>query len=92
MASVAPVLTLYTTPFCPGCFRAKVMLQRFSVPYIERDVTADLDAYDDLLRLTRGQPHVPAIHFPSGELLIDPPPLTLLSRVVELAEVPGSTS
>ena len=86
MAALAPGVTLYTTPFCPGCFRAKVILQRFGIPYVERDVTADLDAYDDLLRLTRGQPHVPTLQMPSGELLVEPAPLALLVRLVDLTE------
>ena len=86
MAALAPDVTLYTTPFCPGCFRAKVILQRFGIPYVERDVTADLDAYDDLLRLTRGQLHVPTLQMPSGELLVEPAPLALLGRLVDLTE------
>ena len=86
MAALAPGFILYTTPFCPGCFRAKVILQRFGIPYVERDVTVDLDAYDDLLRLTRGQPHVPTLQMPSGELLVEPAPLALLGRLVDLAE------
>ena len=83
MAALAPGVTLYTTPFCPGCFRAKVVLQRFGIPYAERDITADLDAYDDLLRLTQGRPHVPTLLMPSGELLIEPAPLALLNRLVD---------
>ena len=86
MAALAPGFILYTTPFCPGRFRAKVILQRFGIPYVERDVTVDLDAYDDLLRLTRGQPHVPTLQMPSGELLVEPAPLALLGRLVDLAE------
>jgi mycoredoxin len=86
MAALAPGVTLYTTPFCPGCFRAKLVLRRFSIPYTERDVTVDLDAYDDLLRLTQGRPHVPTLQMPSGELLVEPAPLTLLGRLVDLAE------
>jgi glutaredoxin len=78
---------LYTTPFCPGCFRAKAVLQRFAIPYTERDVTVDLDAYDDLLRLTQGRPHVPTLQMPSGELLIEPAPLALLGSLVDLATV-----
>ena len=87
MAALAPDVTLYTTPFCPGCFRAKVVLQRFGIPYAERDVTADLDAYDDLLRLTQGRPHVPTLLMSSGELLIEPAPLALLSRLVDFTAV-----
>ena len=83
MAALAPDVTLYTTPFCPGCFRAKVVLQRFGIPYAERDITADLDAYDDLLRLTQGRPHVPTLLMSSGELLIEPAPLALLNRLVD---------
>jgi mycoredoxin len=86
MAALSAGVTLYTTPFCPGCFRAKVVLQRFAIPYIERDVTADLDAYDDLLRLTHGRPHVPTLRMPSGELLIDPAPLALLGRLAALSD------
>ena len=84
MAPVASAVMLFTTPFCPGCFRAKMVLQRFQVPYIERDVTADLDAYDDLLRLTQRRPHVPTLQFPSGEVLIEPAPLTLLGKVTTI--------
>lgn len=61
-------------------------MQRLELPYHERDVTADADAYDDLLRLTQGQPHVPTLLLPAGELLIDPAPLALLQRLVALAD------
>lgn len=84
MAALTPAVTLYATPFCPGCFRARVLLQRLELPYCERDVTADADAYDDLLRLTQGRPHVPTLLLPAGELLIDPAPLALLQRLVAL--------
>jgi mycoredoxin len=86
MAALAPVVTLYTTPFCPGCFHAKVILQRFAIPYTECDVTADPDAYDDLLRLTQGRPHVPTLLMPGGEMLIEPAPLALLQRLVAMEE------
>ncbi len=86
MAALSRAVTLYTTPFCPGCLRAKLALQRFAVPYTERDVTADWDAYADLLHLTHGQPHVPTLRMPSGELLIDPAPLVLLGKLTALSD------
>lgn len=86
MATITQAVTLYTTPFCPGCFRAKLMLRRLNIPFAERDVTADLDAYADLLRVTRGQPHVPTVLMPSGELMVEPEPLLLLGKLVELVD------
>jgi glutaredoxin 3 len=53
-------VTIYTTPWCPYCVRAKRLLQQKSVPYEEVDVSEDDEARIQLSVRT-GQRTVPQI-------------------------------
>lgn len=56
---VAPV-TVYSTPTCPWCDRAKEYLRENNVPFVEKDVASDYDAAMEMVRRT-GQQGVPVI-------------------------------
>jgi glutaredoxin-like YruB-family protein len=53
-------ITVYTTPTCPWCVRAKEFLSKRGVRFEERDVSADRRAADEMVRRT-GQMGVPVI-------------------------------
>ncbi len=54
-------VTIYTTPYCPFCVRAKKLLAQKKVAYEEIDVSSDDDARDKLAQRT-GQQTVPQIY------------------------------
>ena len=53
-------VTIYTTPACPYCVRAKHLLQKKHVPYDEIDVSGDDQARVNLVQRT-GRRTVPQI-------------------------------
>lgn len=59
MAETAPV-TVYSTPTCPWCDRAKEYLTSRGVPFVEKDVSADMGAAREMIEMS-GQQGVPVI-------------------------------
>lgn len=53
-------ITVYTTPQCPWCNRAKEYLENHGVDYEEKNVAEDREAADQMIDLT-GQRSVPVI-------------------------------
>ena len=53
-------VTVYTTPVCPYCVRAKSLLQRKGIPYVEVDVARDEERRAWLIKET-GRRTVPQI-------------------------------
>jgi glutaredoxin-like YruB-family protein len=58
--TAADTITVYTTPTCPWCVRAKEFLSQQGVPFEVRDVSVDRAAADEMVRRTR-QMGVPVI-------------------------------
>ena len=56
-----PKVTLYTTPVCPYCFRAKALLQQKGVPFDEIDVFMNPAARDEMERKAHGRRTVPQV-------------------------------
>jgi glutaredoxin 3 len=54
-------VTIYTTPICPYCARAKHLLKEKGVAYEEVDVFMDTDARNDMETRSGGQRTVPQI-------------------------------
>lgn len=54
-------VTIYTTPFCPYCARAKTLLSRKGAPYAEVDVMMDQEALAEMLSKSGGAHTVPQI-------------------------------
>jgi glutaredoxin 3 len=56
-----PKITIYTTPFCPYCIRAKRLLTQKGVAFEEIDVSGDWAARDALMEKAGGRTTVPQI-------------------------------
>ncbi|HLE02128.1 MAG TPA: glutaredoxin domain-containing protein [Dehalococcoidia bacterium] len=65
---MAPKVTVYSTPTCPWCHRAKKFLQENQVAYEEKDVASDHDARHEMIRISQ-QMGVPVIDI-EGEVVI----------------------
>lgn len=56
-----PDVTIYTTPFCGYCARAKGLLKRKNVAFTEVDVSGDHEARDAMTKRAGGRTTVPQI-------------------------------
>ncbi len=56
-----PDVTIYTTPYCPYCHRAKGLLKRKSVNFKEIDVSGDYVLRDAMTKRAGGRTSVPQI-------------------------------
>ena len=56
-----PKITIYTTPFCPYCYRAKRLLEGKGAAFDEIDVSMDADARKTMLARAGGRTSVPQI-------------------------------
>jgi glutaredoxin 3 len=54
-------ITVYTTPICPFCVRAKDLLKRKGAEFEEVDVFMDLEARQEMQRRSGGRRTVPQI-------------------------------
>jgi glutaredoxin 3 len=71
-------VVIYTTTYCGYCRRAKALLDRRNIPYVEIDVTGDPDARRKLAART-GRRTVPQI-FIDGESIGGSDELHTLAR------------
>ena len=60
--------TIYTTPACGYCKKAKAFFKEHNVSYSEKDVTTDLQARDEMIKKS-GQMGVPVIEV-DGKLVL----------------------
>jgi len=56
-----PRITIYTTPICPYCFRAKALLRNKGAEFEEVDVFMNLDAREEMRQRSGGRCTVPQI-------------------------------
>jgi glutaredoxin 3 len=56
-----PTVTIYTTPICPYCLRAKGLLKRKNINFTEIDVSDDDAKREAMMARARGQRTVPQI-------------------------------
>ncbi len=54
-------VTIYTTPFCPYCYRAKALLKRKGVAYTEIDVSQSSELRGEMIKRANGRYTVPQI-------------------------------
>ena len=59
--TVMAKVELYTTMFCPYCARARSLLAKKGVDYIDIDVMADTSKFDEMLARSGGRQTVPQI-------------------------------
>ncbi len=53
-------VTVYSTPSCPWCTRAKSYLDEIGQPYESKDVSVDIEAAREMVKLS-GQMGVPVL-------------------------------
>jgi mycoredoxin len=54
-------IRIYTTSWCPDCWRTKQFLRERGIPYEEINVDEDPDAEDLILRVNEGRRKVPTL-------------------------------
>ncbi|MBI2516490.1 MAG: glutaredoxin family protein [Opitutae bacterium] len=67
MKTVPPIL--YTKPGCPWCSQAREVLVRRGVAFVEKNVHADMSAFNAMRRIS-GQTKAPVLDL-AGEILSD---------------------
>lgn len=65
-------IVVYTTKWCPACWRAKQVMKSMKVGYKEIDITKDEEAVETVMPLNSGYRSVPTIVFPDGSHLTEP--------------------
>lgn len=75
------MIIMYSTSWCPDCWRAKQVLDSMQVPYEEIDITFDPDATELVVRLNRGNRSVPTLVFPDGTVMTEPKTLALVEKL-----------
>ncbi len=81
MNSNTPQIVMYTTTWCPDCWRAKQIMKSMAVDYAEVDITYDEEATELVMDLNRGNRSVPTIIFPDGSVLAEPKTVTLVQKL-----------
>lgn len=56
-----PQVTVYSGPFCPYCTKAKALLDKKGVAYVEYNVKADDDKLKEMLERSGGRQTIPQI-------------------------------
>ena len=78
-------IRMYTTNWCPDCWRAKQVMQSMRVDYDEININENEDAVDIVLELNNGNRSVPTIVFPDGSVLTEPSTPVLAQKLTTLA-------
>ncbi|MEZ4862135.1 MAG: glutaredoxin domain-containing protein [Caldilineaceae bacterium] len=76
-------IVMYTTDWCPDCWRAKQVMSALKVAYQEININDDDEAVDTVLRLNQGQRSVPTIVFPDGSVMTEPSTSDLAKKLQE---------
>jgi mycoredoxin len=74
-------VTMYTTTWCPDCWRAKRVMESMQVAFVEIDITHDQEAIELVEKLNRGNCSVPTILFPDGSVLTEPSTTQLVAKL-----------
>ena len=54
-------ITIYTTPYCPFCKRAKQLLKNKNIDFHEIDLSEEPDKFDEMSKKSNGARTVPQI-------------------------------
>ena len=54
-------ITIYTTPYCPFCLRAKQLLKNKKIDFKEIDLSKEPDKFDEMSKKSNGARTVPQI-------------------------------
>lgn len=74
-------IVMYTTSWCPDCWRAKQVMTAMKVPYEEINITEDDEAVELVMTLNNGHRSVPTIVFPDGSILTEPSTSALAQKL-----------
>ncbi len=77
-------IKMYTTTWCPDCWRAKSVMQSQGVEFVEIDIEGDEDARELVQRLNNGFMSVPTIVFPDGDVMTEPSTTALMAKLTKL--------
>ena len=76
---------MYTTNWCPDCWRAKQVMNALKVAYEEINIGQDDEAVERVMALNNGNRSVPTIVFPDGSVLTEPTTSALAQKLQALA-------
>lgn len=74
-------IVMYSTQWCPDCWRAKRVMDTMGVAYNEINISHDPDAVAIVERINRGNRSVPTILFPDGTSLTEPRTAELTAKL-----------
>lgn len=74
-------IVMYTTNWCPDCWRAKQVMNAMNVSYEEININQDDEAIELVMQLNNGNRSVPTIVFPDGSILTEPPTSVLAQKL-----------
>jgi len=65
-------IIMYSTEWCPDCWRAKKVLDLMGVAYSEVNLAHNSEAIAIVERINQGKRSVPTLVFPDGSTLTEP--------------------
>jgi mycoredoxin len=65
-------IIVYGTSWCGGSRRARLLLEKYSIPFQWVDIEQDKEAAKYVESVNRGNRSVPTILWPDGSLLVEP--------------------
>lgn len=74
-------ITVYSTDWCPDCWRAKQVLKSMKIPFTEVNISENVDAVEIVEELNNGYRSVPTILFPDGSILTEPSTTALIAKL-----------
>ena len=77
-------IKMYTTGWCPDCWRAKSVMRGNGVEFEEIDIESDEEARELVQKLNKGNMSVPTIVFPDGDVLTEPSTTALMTKLSTL--------
>ena len=74
-------ITMYTTEWCPDCWRAKKVMDSLRVAYTEINISHDEEAIETVIRLNNGYRSVPTPVVPDGSVMTQPSTSALVMKL-----------
>ncbi len=75
---------MYTTEWCPDCWRAKQVMGSMKIAYQEVNISNDEAAIELVTRINNGSRSVPTLVFPDGSTLTEPSTTVLVQKLQTL--------
>ena len=74
-------ITVYATRWCPDCFRAKMILNKYGISYRWIDINRDSQAKELVAKINNGYLSVPTLVFEDGSILSEPSNQELINKI-----------